>query len=120
LNQDGSANGGPNPAAPGSIVSIFATGLGVMTPQLPDGALPAAPVNTPVLPIQVLVNQQQADILYIGNAPTLVQGVVQINLRLPNPIPMPFGSQPGQAYVGLCPPPLCSNGTITGGTVAVR
>lgn len=120
LNQDGSANGGSNPAAPGSIVSIFATGLGVMTPQLPDGAVPAAPVNTPVLPIQVFVNQQQADVLYIGNAPTLVEGVVQINLRLPNPIPMPFGSQPGQAYVGIGLAGLCCGSTLTGGTVTVR
>jgi len=120
LNQDGSANGGSNPAAPGSIVSIFATGLGVMTPQLPDGAVPAAPVNTPVLPILALVNQQQAQVLYIGNAPTLVEGVVQINLRLPNPIPMPFGSQPGQAYISLCLSPYCTNGTFTGGTVTVR
>lgn len=87
LNQDGSVNSGSNPAVPGSIVSIFATGLGVMTPQLPDGAVPAAPVNKPVLPIQVYVNQQQADVLYIGNAPT---------------------------------PPLCSDGTSTGGTVTVR
>jgi len=67
-----------------------------------------------------LVNQQQAQVLYIGNAPTLVEGVVQINLRLPNPIPMPFGSQPGQAYISLCLSPYCTNGTFTGGTVTVR
>jgi uncharacterized protein (TIGR03437 family) len=63
LNQDGSVNSSSNPAVPG---------LGVMAPQLPDGALPTAPVNTPVLPIQVLVNQQPVEILYIGNAPTAV------------------------------------------------
>jgi uncharacterized protein (TIGR03437 family) len=121
LNQDGSLNGGLNPAVPGSIVSIFATGLGPMTPQLPDGAVPAAPVNQPVLPILVYVNQQQAQVLYIGNAPTLAEGVVQINLRLPNPIPMSFGSQPGQAYIGIGFPSLCCGPIVnTGGTITVR
>ena len=113
-------NGTSNPAAPGSIVSIFATGLGVMTPQLPDGAVAAVPVNTPVLPAQVLVNQQPAEVLYIGNAPALVQGVVQINLRLPDPIPPVFGAQPGQPYVGIALPPFGAAGVATGGTVAVR
>jgi uncharacterized protein (TIGR03437 family) len=122
LNQDGSVNSSSNPAAPGSIVSIFATGLGVMAPQLPDGAVPTAPVNTPVLPIQVLVNQQPVEVLYIGNAPTLVEGVVQINLRLPDPMPMPFGAQPEQPYVGIGLPPLpgYSYWGTTGGAVTVR
>jgi hypothetical protein len=93
-----------------------------MAPQLPDGAVPTAPVNTPVLPIQVLVNQQPVEVLYIGNAPTLVEGVVQINLRLPDPMPMPFGAQPEQPYVGIGLPPLpgYSYWGTTGGAVTVR
>lgn len=76
LNQNGTVNSDSNPAAPGTIVSIFVIGLGVMTPQLPDGAAPAVAANTPVMPAYVYVNSQRAEVLYIGNAPTLVQGVV--------------------------------------------
>ena len=44
LNQDGTVNSADNPASPGSIVSIFATGLGRMTPAAIDGAVPQAPL----------------------------------------------------------------------------
>ena len=120
LNQDGSVNSSSNPASPGSVISIFATGLGVMTPQLPDGAAPPTPVNTTVILPQISVNRESAELLYVGNAPTLVQGVVQINLRLPNPISPAIGLQPGYVSIGLSYPPLGADGTISGGVVSVR
>jgi len=83
LNQDGSINGPNNPAHPGQIVTVFGTGLGAMTPQPIDGSRPSQPVDTPVGPAQLLVNGNPAQIDYIGNAPDLVQGVVQINFLLP-------------------------------------
>ena len=44
LNQDGTVNSPDNPAARGSVVSLFATGLGPFVPALPDNAwLPIAP-----------------------------------------------------------------------------
>lgn len=87
LNQDGSVNTASNPASPGSIVSVFATGLGAMTPQLPDGAVAMQIANAPEVKPAITVNGQAAEVWYMGNAPGLVQGVVQINLRLPNPLP---------------------------------
>ncbi len=119
LNQNGTVNSDSNPALPGSIVSIFVTGLGVMTPQLPDGAAPPLAANTPVMPTYVYVNEQRAEVLYVGNAPTLVQGVVQINLRVPNPIPASADSHPpGLVYVALSAESYI--GPYAGGTVAVR
>jgi len=64
LNQDGSINGPDNPAHPGQIVTVFATGLGAMTPQPIDGSRPSQPVDTPVGPAQVLVNGNPAEIDY--------------------------------------------------------
>jgi uncharacterized protein (TIGR03437 family) len=116
LNQDGSVNNASNPAAPGSIISIFVTGLGAMTPPLPDGTVALRPANVPASLPQVLVNGQPAEILYIGNAPGVVQGVVQINLRLPDLIPPAFGTQPGAPYVSL----KYAQGSVPAGTVAVR
>jgi uncharacterized protein (TIGR03437 family) len=117
LNQDGSVNSATNPATAGSVISIFATGLGAMTPQLPDGAVPLLPMNTPVVLPRVQVNSQPADLLYAGNAPYLVEGVVQINLRLPNPIPPAALFPSGQAYVAIASP---ETGPDTGGVIAVR
>jgi uncharacterized protein (TIGR03437 family) len=84
LNQDGSINSSTNPAHPGDVVSIFATGLGAMTPQPTDGSRPSQPVATPVVPpIVRLQCCEAAAVYYMGNAPDQVQGFVQINFRLP-------------------------------------
>ncbi len=87
LNQDGSINSASNPAAAGSIVSIFATGLGALTTQPTDGSLMVGPV-LPSLGTQVLVGSgaQFLDILYAGPAPGEVAGVMQVNFRLPSTV----------------------------------
>jgi len=120
LNQDGSVNSATNSAAPGTIISVFVTGLGTMTPQLADGAAAPLPVNTPVVTPQILVNGQPSGLTYAGNAPGLVQGLVQINFRLPDPIPAAIGLQPGQVYVGLSYPPIALGGHVSGGVIAVQ
>ena len=87
LNQDGSVNSASNPAGAGSAVALFATGMGAMTPQPADGSHPAGTANAPAASYTAIVNGYPAAIEYIGNAPTLVEGVVQVNVRLPDPIP---------------------------------
>jgi uncharacterized protein (TIGR03437 family) len=78
LNEDGSVNSAANMASPGTIVTVFATGLGAMIPQLIDGARPSQPIARPVAPVAITVSQDAAlaQIEYVGNAPTLVQGAV--------------------------------------------
>jgi uncharacterized protein (TIGR03437 family) len=92
LNQDGTVNSAINPAAAGSIVSIFATGLGAMTPTPVDGSIPLVPGFRPTAPFSfqlfiVLAGGFVPEIDYIGNAPGLVQGAIQINFRLPSVTP---------------------------------
>ncbi len=90
LNQDGSINSASNPASPGSVVSVFATGLGAMTPPAVDGGAPSAPISRPVAEFSIEVvgraSSSPASIEYIGNAPGLIQGAVQINFRIPQSI----------------------------------
>ncbi len=45
LNQDGSPNSASNPAAAGSIITIFETGEGVLTPAGQDGRVETGPVE---------------------------------------------------------------------------
>ena len=119
LNQDGSVNSPANPAAPGEVISIFATGLGAETPQPADGDHPPMPATQPVAEASGYVNGVPARIEYIGNAPTLVHGVVQINVRLPAPNPPTGVGQAGStAYVGVGLGP--SSGPTFGGFIAVR
>ena len=83
LNEDGTINGPSNRAAPGSIVSIFGTGLGTLVPQPADGSLLFAPL--PGLQQGVdMFSFGFIQILYAGPAPGEVAGVMQVNFRLPD------------------------------------
>jgi len=84
LNEDSSANSWDNPADQGSIVVLYATGAGQTAPPGEDGKITSdLPYPKPLLPVQVFIDNQPAEVLYAGAAPGLVQGVLQINARIP-------------------------------------
>ena len=70
-----------NPAQPNEVVSIYATGLGQVTPALPTGALPSGPTETVTKPT-VTVDGIPAEVLFSGLSGCCV-GLNQINVRLP-------------------------------------
>ena len=83
LNQDGSVNSAANPAPTGSIVTLYATGLGQTTPAGEDGAVPSKVLPQPELPVSVTICGLPAYVVYAGAAPGIVEGVFQINVRIP-------------------------------------
>ncbi len=89
LNQDGSFNSPSNPAARGSIVSIWATGLGTTNPAFPDGQLTPLILSQLVKTPTLYVHDQAtiAQLQYSGQAPGLVAGAVQINFVIPESAP---------------------------------
>jgi uncharacterized protein (TIGR03437 family) len=88
-NQDGSPNSVHNGAAPGSVVSIFATGAGQTDPLGADGVISASvlPLPKPQLPVSAEINGETAAVLYAGAAPGQVAGMLQVNVRIPADIP---------------------------------
>lgn len=86
LNENGSVNSEANPASPGSIVVLYATGGGAMTPPGSDGQA-ATGISSLNLPVRVEINGQSATVQYAGNAPGLLQGVIQVNVQLPAALP---------------------------------
>lgn len=103
LNQNGSVNSAMDPTAAGSIVTIWATGAGARTGPDLDGAIITAPLQAPILPVSVLSNANaisttgldSLEVLYAGDAPGLVAGVLQVNFRLPEHI------RPGSNQMGF-------------------
>jgi uncharacterized protein (TIGR03437 family) len=81
LNQDGTVNSQSNPAASGSTIAVFATGLGGFSPPLTDGSVVKTPVAMDNL--VVLYDGAPVPVTYSGQAPMLVAGVSQINFVLP-------------------------------------
>jgi uncharacterized protein (TIGR03437 family) len=85
LNEDSSINSAANPAQPGSIVVIYATGAGQMNPAVLDGAITGtAPLPKPVAPVSVTIGDIAARVIYAGAAPGLVAGALQVNARIPD------------------------------------
>jgi len=90
-NQDGTLNSLANPAKPGSIVSVYATGMDMFGLDGADGQV--MPLS-PLLPINFSQNGDAVSfagvpgtILWEGAAPNLIFGVVQINVLLPASLP---------------------------------
>ena len=89
LNQDNTLNWNRDLAAPGSIVQMFLTGEGPTNPPGVTGAITAATLPppqvtpAPALPIQVWIDGQPAVYTYAGEAPGMVAGVMQLNVRIP-------------------------------------
>ncbi|MCS6954035.1 MAG: M12 family metallopeptidase [Bryobacterales bacterium] len=84
LNQDGvTVNSPENPAARGSVVSLFATGAGETEPPSQDGVVAWGILPAPRLPVAVRIGGATAEVLYAGAAPGLVSGVLQVNVRVP-------------------------------------
>jgi uncharacterized protein (TIGR03437 family) len=84
-NQDGSLNTATNPAEQGSVIVVYATGLGFLSNAPPDGQAPGGPVPTQRPPIVIMGTGSipPENIQYCGLAPTLV-GVWQLNLKIPD------------------------------------
>ena len=91
LNQDGTVNSAEHPAPQGSWVTIFATGLGPITPPQADGSLANFPLPANVMFAGVDADPgygdgsneepEPLDVNYAGPAPYLVTGVSQINFK---------------------------------------
>ena len=110
LNQDYTLNGPANPAARGSAITFYATGIGVTSPCV-DGQTYQTNFPTPTLSVVAGVGNSGAQILYAGQAPYFVSGVAQINITIPSDAP-----------TGIVPLTLLVGGVFSppGVTIAVK
>jgi uncharacterized protein (TIGR03437 family) len=93
INQDGSMNSAKHPAPVGTIVTVWATGLGPIAPAQADGTLVPLPLPGNVMAAAVYASDtvgencllacdwQPFAVEYAGPAPYLVAGVSQINFQ---------------------------------------
>jgi uncharacterized protein (TIGR03437 family) len=110
VNIDGSLNRVSNGARPGDVVTLWATGLGLMLPNVQAGRVAdvRGPYPRPAAPVNVFIERLQAEVLYAGTAPGLLHGIVQVNLRIP-PLapgsydiifsPQQIGSTPAKIWI---------------------
>ena len=104
LNHDGVTVNGPNKPEPrGGYVVVFATGEGQTTPPGVSGKVTNVATTTPLTPaplaaVGVVINGQSANIVYAGEAPGLISGVLQLNVQIP--LTISPGNVPLQVVIG--------------------
>jgi uncharacterized protein (TIGR03437 family) len=83
-NADGSLNGPDNPAAPGSIVWVFATGLGRTDPPAPAGAIAR---SDSVRPTTLFRDGSFAPLTGVRSMTGFVSSLFAVPVRLPQEVP---------------------------------
>ncbi len=87
VNEDETVNSPENPAAHGSVLTVYMTGQGVVTPTVPTGAAALdRPLSRAPFPAQASIGGAPAKLLFVGLAPGMV-GVLQVNLVVPSAAP---------------------------------
>lgn len=87
VNQNGTVNSASNPAPAGSYISLYASGLGGVTPAVATGTVtPSKPLSTVNVPVTVVIGGLSAPVTFAGLAPGYV-GLYQINAQVPSTTP---------------------------------
>ena len=87
LNEDGALNSASNPALKGSVVVLYATGGGQTDPSVASGTVTTEPLPKLRLPVSLTVGGVLAETPYVGAAPNLSAGLLQLNVRIPDDAP---------------------------------
>ena len=94
----GKPNSDANPAAAGSVVTLYITGEGQTMPPGVDGLIATAPAPAPLLPVSVTIDGITAPVLYYGGALGQVAGIMRIDAQVPDGVGS--GARPVVAQVG--------------------
>jgi len=114
VNQNGVVNGAGTAAAKDTIITIYATGDGAVSPPGIDGLVPttAQQLRRPLLPVRVRIGGIEHEVEYAGSAPGFVAGVTQINVFIRTTVPS-GAAVPIDLLVG-------NNVSLAGTTIAIQ
>jgi trimeric autotransporter adhesin len=101
LNADSAVNSVLNPASRGSIIVLYMSGEGQTDPPGQDGRVIYSDLRTPLLPVTASIGGLPAAVVYAGSSPSLVSGICQVNVRIPEAADP--GAQPVEIRVGGIP-----------------
>jgi uncharacterized protein (TIGR03437 family) len=101
-------NTSTSPAPQGSIITVYATGLGEVTPSEPDGFPDSAGFAEPLLPVTAAIGGAKASVGYVGGDSGLPPGMTRVDLTVPTgvtgsavPVTITVGGASSQAGVTI-------------------
>jgi uncharacterized protein (TIGR03437 family) len=112
LNSDYTQNLPTNPVARGSVVILWGTGEGVNSPPGVDGTIVGPRPSQPLANVTATIGGQPAEVIYAGGSPESVEGLLQLNVRVPSNI-TPGNQVPVSIQIGSATSP-------PGGTISVQ
>ena len=80
LNENGTINSTSTPVAEGTVVIVYMTGAGLVTPPTPDGVFNNV---QPMLTATATLGGQPAPVQFVSGAYTMTPGVIQVYIRVP-------------------------------------
>jgi uncharacterized protein (TIGR03437 family) len=95
MNQDGTENSTTNPAAGGTMVTMYATGEGFTNPAGIDGAIQSGTSRSPNQNVSLTIGGQTAKVLSAGTPVGTLSGLMVVQAIVPT------GLTPGPAPVVL-------------------
>lgn len=112
VNQDGTICDASHPAHPGSYITLYITGGGYTTPPSITGNDAGSVLKRFTQTVLATVGGKPATVTFAGAAPSLLDGVGQVNLKLADDTPVGL-AQPLILTVGI-------NSSPNTTTIAVR
>jgi uncharacterized protein (TIGR03437 family) len=76
-------NSADSPALAGSLITLFATGIGIWDDTVQDGSISVVAKSFTTKPVSLTIGGQAATIQYAGAAPFQSMGMLQVNALVP-------------------------------------
>ncbi len=80
FNENGTMNSASTPVVEGTLITLYMTGAGLVSPTGPDGTFAAV---QPLLPVTATLAGQPASAQFVVGDGTLTPGIVRVNIRVP-------------------------------------
>lgn len=114
VNSDGNVNSPANPARRGEVLALYMTGGGTYTESLDEFRLaPVEHLPRLVSPVRVRIGGVECPVEWAGAAPGQVVGLVQVNVRLSDGVPV-GPAVPVELWVGTTAAPVTTYVSIEG------
>jgi uncharacterized protein (TIGR03437 family) len=83
VNETGGQNSATSPVPQGRVITLYATGFGLVSPAVPDGQMNSAGYAHPLTQVAATIGGKSAVVQYAGGDNGLLPGTIRLDIRVP-------------------------------------